>query len=804
MTKISMVENAKATACKLVGASIFVEAVISGRWRDKIESIRRTYQMTMEQTGGDSKNAGATISRIKRKLPAVIWAGEFSKREANGLKEYSGLLVIDLDHLGTKLTKAKEKLSSDPYVFACFVSPSGNGLKAVFNVPSDIERHADAWATAAKRVESLTGIKPDHGNDVARLCFASHDPEAYHNPHAVELEIETTTTLEEEKPTLSLQVAAPTALQEMSDSELIEKASNAENSVKFTSLWHGLWQGEYKSQNEADAGLLGLLRFWTSGDKARSFSLFAQSGLSRDKWSDRKDYREATWATVVNGDTYDPTGTAGKKLNTAEPFELEPPTPYVPFPVNALPEPCRSLVSQGAAAIGCDPALIALPLMAAAAGAIGNARRIKLKRTWKEPAILWAVTVARSGGRKSPAFDLGMRGLSEIEDKEWATYLDDEDEYKRDLERWKDEGSKRQKPEPPTMSRKIVREISVEQLAQILSENPKGVILARDELAAWAGGFDKYRGGKGEESAHWLEMHRGGKLTVDRKTGDNKRVHVPRAAVSITGTIQPGTLERVLGRKHFENGLAARLLLAFPPSSPSQWNEMEVGEDFLIPVRGVFERLNALTMSEDRLGNLNPVDFELTPEAKRRWIAFYNEHGEETHNLGDEHLAAAWSKLEGYTARLSLVVHCIRAATEDGNLQDTGAVDSESIEAGIRLVSWFKNEARRIYGRLAESEDTRDARKVLRCVETKGGRATVRDVERGGLCGGDRSRITEVLGKLAKAGAGAWQDVLPTPQGGRGTRVFVLARETDKTDKTPAAQEVVSETSVSRLLNQLP
>ncbi len=55
MTKISMVENAKATACKLVGASIFVEAVISGRWRDKIESIRRTYQMTMEQTKNDKK-----------------------------------------------------------------------------------------------------------------------------------------------------------------------------------------------------------------------------------------------------------------------------------------------------------------------------------------------------------------------------------------------------------------------------------------------------------------------------------------------------------------------------------------------------------------------------------------------------------------------------------------------------------------------------------------------------------------------------------------------------------------------------
>ena len=108
-----------------------------------------------------------------------------------GVKEYSGLMVIDLDHLGTMLTKAKKKLSSDPHVFACFVSPSGNGLKAVYKVPSDIERHADAWATAAKRVKSLTGIDPDgSGKDIARLCFASHDASAYHNPNAVQLEIE--------------------------------------------------------------------------------------------------------------------------------------------------------------------------------------------------------------------------------------------------------------------------------------------------------------------------------------------------------------------------------------------------------------------------------------------------------------------------------------------------------------------------------------------------------------------------------------------------------------------------------------
>jgi len=200
MSKISMVENVKATACKPVGASNFVEDVISGRWRDNIESIRRTYQMTTEQTGGGSKQAGVAIRELKSKLPGVLWAGVFCKRCAEGIEAHSGLLVIDLDHLGTRLTKAKEKLSSDPHVFACFVSPSGDGLKAVFSVPPDIERHATAWATAAKRVESLTGIKPDHGDDVARLCFVSYDPEAHHNPQAEVLEIEAEDTVPAKKP----------------------------------------------------------------------------------------------------------------------------------------------------------------------------------------------------------------------------------------------------------------------------------------------------------------------------------------------------------------------------------------------------------------------------------------------------------------------------------------------------------------------------------------------------------------------------------------------------------------------------
>ncbi len=248
---------------------------------------------------------------------------------------------------------------------------------------------------------------------------------------------------------------------------------------------------------------------------------------------------------------------------------------------------------------------------------------------------------------------------------------------------------------------------------------------------------------------------------------------------------KPGVLARVLERRHFENGLAARLLLAWPPRQLRQWNEAEVDEALLIPVRRVFERLAALPMGADGFGNPTPVDLMLTQEGKTRWVDFYNGHSVEMRELGDERLTSAWSKLEGATARFALIVHCIRAAKQDATLQDASAVDAESIEAAIRLVSWFKDETRRIYGRLAESEDTRDARKVLECVQAKGGRVTVRDVAKAGLCQGDTERITEVLTKLAEAGLGVWRDVNPTERGGRRTRSFELSGETGETGETP-------------------
>jgi hypothetical protein len=69
---------------------------------------------------------------------------------------------------------------------------------------------------------------------------------------------------------------------------------------------------------------------------------------------------------------------------------------WQPFPVDALPSVLAESISAGAEAIGCDPSFVAMPMLAACAAAVGNARRISLKRTWSEPSVLWCVVIAPS------------------------------------------------------------------------------------------------------------------------------------------------------------------------------------------------------------------------------------------------------------------------------------------------------------------------------------------------------------------------------------------------------------------------
>jgi hypothetical protein len=169
-------------------------------------------------------------------------------------------------------------------------------------------------------------------------------------------------------------------------------------------------------------------------------------------------------------------------------------------------------------------------------------------------------------------------------------------------------------------------------------------------------------------------------------------------------------------------------------------------------------------------GDLCPGRVGLSWEAKDAYVAFYNAHGIEQAELAGE-LSAVWSKLEEYSLRLALVIHFARWAA-DQLLVDDRVIDVASMTAGIRLTTWFKGEARRVYSLLSESDEDRDRRSLVEWIDRKGGTVTARDVQSGCRSLKAAGEADAALKDLVKRGYGQWQDVPTGSKGGRPTRVF--------------------------------
>ena len=109
----------------------------------------------------------------KKTLPVVLWSGEFSSRRDDAIVSHSSFIVLDFDNIDVDSSKAI--LATDSYVFSCWVSPSGNGLKALVKV-SDSTKHRDHFRALSKYFDKEYGLEVDpSGVNESRACYESYD-----------------------------------------------------------------------------------------------------------------------------------------------------------------------------------------------------------------------------------------------------------------------------------------------------------------------------------------------------------------------------------------------------------------------------------------------------------------------------------------------------------------------------------------------------------------------------------------------------------------------------------------------------
>ena len=119
-------------------------------------------------------------NKLKLNLPSICFSGKFGvDRKDEQLVEHSGFIVLDFDDIADLRDKQTEIIQKD-FVYACWVSPSGNGLKALVKI-ADGKKHREHF-------QSLQEIFPEidrSGINVSRVCYESFDPDIYVNEKAV-------------------------------------------------------------------------------------------------------------------------------------------------------------------------------------------------------------------------------------------------------------------------------------------------------------------------------------------------------------------------------------------------------------------------------------------------------------------------------------------------------------------------------------------------------------------------------------------------------------------------------------------
>jgi hypothetical protein len=92
------------------------------------------------------------------------------------------LVVLDFDHIDVENSKAS--LATDQYVYSVWVSPSGEGLKALVRITNP-ERHRDHFRALVKYFHKQYGLDVDEsGVNESRACFESYDPDIVINEGA--------------------------------------------------------------------------------------------------------------------------------------------------------------------------------------------------------------------------------------------------------------------------------------------------------------------------------------------------------------------------------------------------------------------------------------------------------------------------------------------------------------------------------------------------------------------------------------------------------------------------------------------
>lgn len=300
------------------------------------------------------------------------------------------------------------------------------------------------------------------------------------------------------------------------------------------------------------------------------------------------------------------------------------------------------------------------------------------------------------------------------------------DRFTAKMKDWKTagcEGEPPEKPRRPTLRQAIFDDTTTEAAAKVMNENPRGVIVVKDELIGFVRSMNQYRGGgKGSDREFWLSCWAGTPVKKNRSgTHDDGPLVVPHTFAGFAGMMCPDALPELRGDSRGvapADGFIDRYLVSFPDpidAEPETWKV--VPEHLEQGYCEVFTDLLGVEMipvaDGPEVTSYRPYFIPLSPDGRAAWGEFTGKIAAKMNALDKlDPFRGVLSKLKGYCARIAALLWAVRRACNE--LEPNAPIGADIIAGASKLVDYFEAHAIRCHGRGWADRPIRVATRLIR------------------------------------------------------------------------------------------
>ena len=364
------------------------------------------------------------------------------------------------------------------------------------------------------------------------------------------------------------------------------------------------------------------------------------------------------------------------------------------FPLEIFPKAIRDIIEALEEYENYNVDFTSASFLTVFAAAMGNTWSVRFMTGWISRPIIYMVLVGSPSCGKTPPLQQAVAPLLKLDGEYDMIYCKEMETYRR----WERMSAKQRErhslPEEMKMPQRkchVVVDSTVEALIGALRDNPRGVLIYKDEIDSLLSNFNRYNG---SDEGYFLSLFSGTPFKYSRKS-NNEHIFLANPYCSIIGTTQPGRLGEQFGGKRMMNGFSSRFLKVYPEidKMPS-WNDTAMPDGVLEEWERIIRKVITVTPSTDQEGKATSIELLFSQEAKLRVIQWKDEVNNKVYAETDsDAVRALCGKLETYLVRFCLVIQIMHCICGESGMDE---IEPRTAELAIRLTEYFRNMESRI------------------------------------------------------------------------------------------------------------